>query len=100
MMPNVQQVTIKPVMTKVIKPSSMVYTDEYNIYHRLPKWGYQQKSVNHSAGEYTRGRMVMASQKFMSIRWKVLRSWLRPHRGISQEELPIYLLSFFEGVTC
>jgi transposase len=26
-----------------------------------------------------------------------LRSWLRPHRGISQEKLPLYL-AFFEFV--
>jgi transposase-like protein len=29
--------------------------------------------------------------------WSLLRSWLRPHRGISQEKLPVYL-SFFEFV--
>jgi hypothetical protein len=29
--------------------------------------------------------------------WSLLRSWLRPHRGISQEKLPLYL-GFFEGV--
>jgi transposase-like protein len=27
----------------------------------------------------------------------LLRSWLRPHRGISQEKLPLYL-GFFEFV--
>ena len=29
--------------------------------------------------------------------WSLLRSWLRPHRGISQESLPVYL-GFFEFV--
>ncbi len=29
--------------------------------------------------------------------WLLLRSWLRPHRGISQEKLPIYL-GFFEFI--
>ena len=29
--------------------------------------------------------------------WSLLRSWLRPHRGLSQEKLPIYL-GFFEFV--
>ena len=29
--------------------------------------------------------------------WSLLRSWLRPHRGISQEKLPLYL-GFFEFV--
>lgn len=27
--------------------------------------------------------------------WSLLRSWLRPHRGVSQEKLPLYL-GFFE----
>jgi transposase len=26
--------------------------------------------------------------------WYLLRSWLRPHRGISQEKLPTYLVFF------
>jgi transposase len=29
--------------------------------------------------------------------WSLLRSWLRPHRGISQEKLPLSL-GFFECV--
>ena len=29
--------------------------------------------------------------------WSLLRSWLRPHRGISQEKLPLHL-GFFEFV--
>jgi transposase-like protein len=29
--------------------------------------------------------------------WLLLRSWLPPHRGISQEKLPLYL-GFFEFI--
>jgi transposase-like protein len=29
--------------------------------------------------------------------WSLLRSWLRPHRGISRERLPVYP-GFFESV--
>jgi len=46
--------TIKPVLTQVIQPGSLLYTDEYDIYTRLEEWGYQHKTVNHSAGEYAR----------------------------------------------
>lgn len=31
------------------------------------------------------------------VGWTLMRSWLRPHRGISQEKLPWYL-GFFEFV--
>jgi transposase-like protein len=29
--------------------------------------------------------------------WSLLRSWLRPHRGVAQEKLPLYL-GFFQFV--
>lgn len=101
MLPNVRQVTIQPIITKTVAPGTMIYTDEYDIYTRLPEWGYQHKSVNHGAGEYARDEdgdgfhevHVNTLEGF----WSLLRSWLRPHRGISQERLPYYL-SFFEFI--
>jgi transposase len=101
MLPNVQQVTIKPVLTHVVQSGSLLYTDEYDIYTRLDEWGYHHKTVNHSAGEYARDEdgdgfhevHVNTLEGF----WSLLRSWLRPHRGISQEKLPLYL-GFFEFV--
>jgi transposase-like protein len=101
MMPNVQQKTIKPVITKVVKPGSLIYTDEYNIYARLPEWGYEHETVNHSLGEYARDEDGDGFHEIhvntMEGFWSLLRSWLRPHRGISQEKLPDYL-GFFEFI--
>jgi transposase-like protein len=101
MLPNVQQVTIKPVITSIVAVGSKLFTDEYDIYHRLSEWGYEHKSVNHSAGEYARDEdgdgfhevHVNTLEGF----WSLQRSWLRPHRGISQEKLPWYL-GFFAFV--
>ena len=101
MLPNVQQRTIQPIITATVAPGSLIYTDEYDIYHRLTDWGYDHKSVNHSVGEYARDEdgdgvheiHVNTLEGF----WSLLRSWLRPHRGISQEKLPLYL-GFFEFV--
>ena len=101
MLPNVQQVTIKPVITATVKPGTTLLTDEYDIYHRLPEWGYSHKTVNHSAGEYARDDDGDGFHEIhvntMEGFWSLLRSWLRPHRGISQERLPLYL-GFFEFV--
>lgn len=101
MLENVQQVTIKPIIRATIAPNTQVHTDEYAIYHRLEEWGYGHKSVCHSAGEYARDE---DGDGFCEIHvntiegfWSLLRSWLRPHRGISQEKLPLYL-GFFEFV--
>ncbi len=101
MLANVQQVTIGPLIRQTIAAGTVVYTDEYDIYNRLPEWGYAHHSVCHAHGEYARDDdgdgfhevHVNTIEGF----WSLLRSWLRPHRGISQENLPLYL-GFFEFV--
>lgn len=101
MLANVQQATIKPIIESIIVPGTKVYTDEYNIYSRLSDWGYEHKTVNHGAGEFARDEdgdgFHEVHVNTMEGFWSLLRSWLRPHRGISQEKLPIYL-GFFEFV--
>ena len=80
---------------------TLVHTDEYSIYARLPAWGYKHKTVCHARGEYARDEdgdgfcelHVNTIEGF----WSLLRSWLRPHRGISQDKLPLYL-GFFQLV--
>jgi len=75
--------------------------DEYAIYARLPDWGYRHKAVCHGRGEYARDEdgdalcevLVNTMEGFRSL----LGSWLRPHRGISQDKLPLYL-GFFQFV--
>lgn len=101
MLENVQQNTIKPLIQKVIVPGSQTYTDEYSIYTKMEKWGYPHKTVNHGAGEFARDE---DGDGFCEVHvntiegfWSLLRSWLRPHRGVSQEKLPYYL-GFFEFV--
>ena len=44
MLPNVQQKTIRPLIEMVIVSGTQVYTDEYDIYCRLPEWGYPHKT--------------------------------------------------------
>jgi transposase-like protein len=101
MLPDVKQQTIKPIITKTIAPGTLIMTDEYDIYSRLTEWNYGHKTVCHSHGEYARDE---DGDGFCEVHvntiegfWSLLRSWLRPHRGISQERLPIYL-GFFEFV--
>jgi transposase-like protein len=101
MLANVQQATIEPLIKATIVPGTQVYTDEYAIYHPLPEWGYAHKTVCHGAGEYARDDdgdgFCEVHVNTMEGFWSLLRSWLRPHRGISQEKLPLYL-GFFEFV--
>jgi transposase len=98
---NVQQKTIEPFIKDTIIPGTLVYTDEYSIYARLPSWGYSHQSVNHGRGEFARDEdgdgFCEVHVNTMEGFWSLLRSWLRPPRGISQEKLPLYL-GFFEFV--
>jgi transposase len=101
MVENVQQITIKPFIEAAIAPGTCIYTDEYDIYSRLEQWGYAHKTVCHGRGEYARDDdgdgFHEVHVNTMEGFWSLLRSWLRPHRGISQEYLPLYL-GFFEFV--
>ena len=101
MLPNVKQATIAPVIQKMVSPGTLIFTDEYSIYARLTEWGYSHKSVNHGQGEYARDEdgdgFCEVHVNTMEGFWSLLRSWLKPHRGISQAKLPLYL-GFFEFV--
>ena len=101
MLANVQQHTIASLIKASVMPGTLVYTDEYAIYDRLEEWGYRHRSVNHGSGEFARDEdgdgFCEVYVNTMEGFWSLLRSWLRPHRGISQEKLPLYL-GFFEFV--
>ncbi len=98
---NVQQTTIRPIIEATVAAGALIHTDEYAIYARLERWGYRHKSVCHGRGEYARDE---DGDGFCEVHvntiegfWSLLRSWLRPHRGISQEKLSLYL-GFFQFV--
>ena len=101
MLANVQQTTIQPIIEASVAKSALVHTDEYDVHARLQDWGYGHKTVCHGRGEYARDEdgdgfcevHVNTAEGF----WSLLRSWLRPHRGISQEKLPAYL-GFFQFI--
>lgn len=95
---NVQRATIEPIIRQKVREGSKVFTDEYNIYNWLSD-SYEHKTVNHSKREYARDEdgdgKCEVHVNTMEGFWSLLRPWLRPHRGISQERLPFYL-GFFE----
>ena len=44
MLPNVQQRTTGPVITRFVAPGSLINTDEHDVYARLQEWGYCPES--------------------------------------------------------
>ncbi len=97
-LPNVQRATIEPLVRATVQAGTAVYTDEYQIYNKLTAWGYTHHTVDHSKGEYARdadgdGKYEVHCNTQEGI-WSLLRSWLRPYRGVSQEKLPFYVAHF------
>jgi transposase-like protein len=91
---DVRQVSVRPVIEAAVAGGASVHTDEYGVYARPEAWGYRHKTVCHARGGYARDE---DGDGFCEVHvntaeglWSLLRSWLRPHRGLSQEKLPAY----------
>lgn len=101
MQADVKQKTIDPLIKATIDPGADVDTDECDIYRRLSPWGYTHHTVCHASGEFARDDdgdgFCEVHVNTLEGFWSPLRGWLRPHRGISQGRLPLYL-GFFEFV--
>ena len=54
---NVKAATLLPHLQKRVIPASAVYTDELRSYNKLPKSGYEHRSVNHSENVYVSGNV-------------------------------------------
>jgi transposase len=101
MLAIVRQTTIQPIIEATVIEGARIHTDEYDIYARLAAWGYEHRTICHGRGEYARdedgdGFCAVHVNTLEGI-WCLLRSWLRPHRGVSQEKLPFFL-AFFQFV--
>jgi hypothetical protein len=92
---NVQQRTIKPLLQATIAPGTCLATDAYAMYRRLDQWGYAHASVCPSRGESARDDdgdgLHDGHVNPMEGWWSLWRSWLRPPRGLSQDQLPLSL---------
>jgi transposase-like protein len=101
MLADVRQKTIRPIIEAIVAENARVHTDEYARYARLPAWGYRHVTVCHARGEDARDEdgdgFCEVHVNTMEGFWSLLRSWLRPQRGISHAKLPLHL-AFFEFV--
>jgi transposase-like protein len=92
---NVQQKTLEPLIKDTLGAGTRVYTDAYSLDARLQSWGDGHKRVKHGRGELARDDdgdgLCEVPVKTMEGCWSLLRRWLRPHRGISQAQLPLDL---------
>ena len=98
MLSDVKRTTIDPFIEQYVQVGSVINTGEFRIYAHLASLGYTHRTVCHNDGEYARddngdGKCEVHTNTIEGL-WSHMRSWLRPHRGISQENLPLYLAFF------
>jgi len=88
--PSIEQAEIHKFITENVNPNSTVYSDDHPSYKDLT--GYNHESVNHSSGEYVRGKIHTAN---IDSFWALLK---RGHYGIfhmiSVKHLHRYLAEF------
>jgi transposase-like protein len=90
---KVTQQTIAPCLKDPLASGTLGYTEECGMYARLETWGSDHTRGNQGRGEYARDEEgdgvgavhVNSMAGFGSLR----RRWLRAHRGIAQEQLPL-----------
>ena len=100
MLANVQQATIKPVIEATVAKAASSTPTKQRL--RPPaRLGLPAQDRLSRAGRDARDEdgdgFCEVHVNTMEGLWSLLRSWLRPHRGISQEKLPDYL-GFFQFV--
>lgn len=88
---NLQKATFRPLLKRWIRQGAQVYTDDYDIYHFLTSAGYRHQSVDHSQGEYARGRVHVNTTEAL---FSLVRPYLATFRGVSKVYLPLYVAAF------
>ena len=84
--------TILPLVQEHVRPGTVVNTDEFQVYHKLPQMGYEHQSVVHSKYQWTQGE---AHTNSMEGYWSNLKKSVRgTYTFVSPKHLPKYLAEF------
>lgn len=84
--------TLHKLITENVQADSTIFTDQYASYRGLKRLGYKHELVNHSAGEYVRGR---AGTNSIESFWALLRRGLYgTYHSVSPEHLQRYVDEF------
>jgi transposase-like protein len=79
---------LQPEIQQGINAGSTVYSDEWSAYKKLPKMGYEHKTVNHRSGVYVSG--ITHTQNIENF-WSHLK---RGIRGVYRHVDPKYLQAY------
>jgi len=85
---DVEKRTIEKIVSRHVEPVSRIYIDSFTSYTILQTLGFKHERVNHSIREYARGNIHTNN---CEDRASILKPWLAIHRGVSEDNLDLYL---------
>jgi transposase len=86
------QNTLLPIISRVVTPGSLVISDDWRAYVRLPQQGYAHGTVNHSQN-FVNPTTGLNTQRIEAI-WSSAKRWRRKHGYTRAEFLDDYLAEF------
>lgn len=90
--PNVQRVTLLPIVQDTVASGSTISTDELSSYRTLAKYGYAHGTVDHGDGEYVSG--IHHTNSIEGF-WSHLKRGIRStHASVSRKHLHKYVGEF------
>lgn len=89
---NVRQVTLMPLIKKMVKSGSLIFTDESNSYNKVESMGYGHEKVKHGKNEYVRGNTHTNTIEGFWSQFK--RSVHGTFHCVSPKHLQLYLDEF------
>jgi len=80
---------LTPLIRQHIKTGTLIHTDGFGAYRKLPVWGYEHRTTNHSIGEYYRADSnTQTIENFWST-WKPRMKGT--YKTVSKQHLQLYL---------
>lgn len=86
--PTTGERTLTPIIRKHVKSGSMIHSDGYQAYDKLPNWGYYHGSTNHSANEFYREDSHIQTLEGFFSTWKPRMKGT--HKSVSSKYLQLY----------
>lgn len=87
---SVQKAEVMPIIRKVVRSGSDIYSDGWGSYDALAVYGYNHKKVKHSEDEFVRedGSHINGVESY----WSWIKRRLTKFNGIKKENFPKHML--------
>lgn len=84
--------TIQPIIDSSVVKGTTLMTDEFNVYNRVKKSGYDHQTIRHGIGEYVNG--LIHSNSIEGFWSQLKRSINGTHHSVSPKYLQLYVDEF------